>query len=143
MLKATMEKPNQSHNIICNPKFSYIEGSYCKSIIFFNNLSTQPLQPFGWDFSNGHEGVELFLRIFIVISLASNADSHPPWDTSDTPAPDVLVQLHIHSYVLCPHGLLCKFPNLLYGIRSLLLECAVIYKKGKQKFTFYLVIFVI
>ncbi|KAL8160836.1 hypothetical protein V2J09_012325 [Rumex salicifolius] len=91
-------------------------------IIIINDLGSQTLQSFSWDFSNSDKRVELFLGILIFVSLAGHADSDPSWDTSDSSAPDLLVQLHINPYVGCSHSLLCKLPDLLYCIWGLLLE---------------------
>lgn len=61
------------------------------SFIIFNDLGAKALQSFCWDLCNSHKRIKLFLGIFIVIPLASNANPNPPWDTSDAPAPDMLV----------------------------------------------------
>lgn len=96
------------------------------SLIFvLNDLSAKPLQSLWWDLSYCNQRVEVLLRIFIVIPLASNTNSDPPWNTSDSPAPDELVQLHVHSDILCSHCFLCKLTDLFDSIRGLLLECAI------------------
>jgi hypothetical protein len=75
--------------------------------------------------SNSDQRVELLLRILLVVPPAGNSDTDTPWNAPDTAAPDVLVELHINPDVNGAHGLLCKLPDLLDGIRSLLLEGAV------------------
>nr|GMD47212.1 hypothetical protein Iba_chr10eCG10730 [Ipomoea batatas] len=84
------------------------------------------IQSFGWYFSNCNKRIELFLCILIAIPPKSNVNPNMPWDTTDSSAPDMLVQLHIHSHISCTHGFLCKSPDFLDGFRCLLLECAAI-----------------
>lgn len=95
--------------------------------LFFilNDLGAKSLQSLWWDLSYSNQRVELFLCIFVIISLASNTNSDSPRDTSDSSAPDVLIQLHVHSDILCAHSFHCKLPDLLDGCGGLLFECAV------------------
>lgn len=93
--------------------------------LIFDDLGTKTLQTLCWDLCNSDKRVELFLCVLIVIPLASNTNSDTSWNTSDAPAPDLLVQLHIHSDILCSHSFLCKLPDLLDGCRGLLFECAI------------------
>lgn len=94
--------------------------------LFFilNDLGAKSLQSLWWDLSYSNQRVELFLCIFVIISLASNTNSDSPRDTSDSSAPDVLIQLHVHSDILCAHSFHCKLPDLLDGCGGLLFECA-------------------
>lgn len=95
------------------------------SLIFIlNDFGAKPLQSFWWDLCYSNQRVELFFGIFVIIPLAGDTNSDPPWDTSDSSAPDLLVQLHVHSDILCAHCFHCKLSDLLDGCGGLLLECA-------------------
>lgn len=115
-----VEKKNTLDKYLGNKK-----GNFQRSICFFDDLCSQPLEPLRWDLSNCDKGVELLLCVFLFIPLASNAHTNTPWNTPDAPAPYVLVKLHINSHICCPHCLLCKFPYLFNSFRSHLLESAV------------------
>lgn len=109
-----------------------INCSKNKLLIILNDLGTQPLYPLRWDLSDGDERVELFLGVFILVPLASDADPDPPRNTADPPAPYLLVQLHIDSNIRGSHGFLGKLPDLLYGLGSFLLKGAVTQKRQKN-----------
>lgn len=94
-------------------------------LIILNNLGSQTLETLCRDLSNCDQRVELLLGVLLIVSLASDSNTDSPWDTPDTIGPDGLVKLHVDAYIRCAHGLLCKLPDLLDGIRSLLLEGAV------------------
>lgn len=98
-------------------------------LIILNNLGSQTLETLCRDLSNCDQRVELLLGVLLIVSLASDSNTDSPWDTPDTIGPDGLVKLHVDAYIRCAHGLLCKLPDLLDGIRRLLLEGAVYQKE--------------
>jgi hypothetical protein len=93
-------------------------------ILILNNLSSQTFETLRRDLSYCDQRVLPLLGVFLVVPLAGNPDTDSPRHTPDTAAPDVLVELHIDPDIGGTHGLLGELPDLLDGIRCLLLEGA-------------------
>lgn len=91
-------------------------------------LVLRPLGPTGTsatvtkEYSSSLASSSLFL-----LRDANNARPNPPWNTSDGPAPDLLVRFYINPNIHNPNSFLCKFPDLLKGFWSFLLECTIMY----------------
>ena len=95
-------------------------------------LVPRPLSPSGGDLSDSDQREELLLGVFLIIPLACDPDADTPWDAADTTAPDVLVELHVDPDICGAHRLLCKLPDLLDGVGSLLLEGAAAHQVSCQ-----------
>lgn len=70
----------------------------------------------------GSVGVELLLRVLVVVALALKTDADAAGDILHTELPDLLVKLGVQAHIVSAHGLLCELDYLLHTPGRTLLE---------------------